>query len=101
MEKFSEYFRTVRYNPANKLRFWWLVITVGLAGVFLLARAVEPKEWIVFKQLVILYVVDSLLFFFTDRINAKMGVLSLIFLVTMEVIVTVFYLISLSAGPQL
>ncbi|MCR4278067.1 MAG: hypothetical protein NUV80_05225 [Candidatus Berkelbacteria bacterium] len=101
MKRFSEYFHTIRYDPASKLRFWWLFITVGLVVVFLLARVVEPNEWTVFKQLVILYAVDSLLFFFTDRISAKMGVLSLIFLVTMEVIVTIFYLISLATGPQI
>ena len=101
MKRLSEYFSNTKDGSTNKLRFLWLIITVGLVGVFLLARLVEANDWTVFKQLTILYAVDSLLFFFTDRVNAKMGVLSLIFLVTMEVIVTIFYLISLTAGPQL
>jgi hypothetical protein len=90
---------TGRYQQlANKRRFWWFVITLILAGLFWLARAADPTSLIVYQQLVVLYVVDSVLFFLTDRANAKMGVLTLIFLTTMEVIVTIYYLISLSAS---
>lgn len=92
-------FITDRYHQlANKRRFWWFVITLILAGLFWLARAADPTNLIVYQQLVVLYMVDSALLFLTDRANAKMGVLTLIFLTTMEVIVTIYYLISLSAS---
>lgn len=93
---------TDRYKRlTNRRRFWWFVSTLVLAVLFWLARVAEPTNLIVYQQLVVLYAIDSILFFLTDRINAKMGVLTLIFLATMEVIVTIFYLISLTAGPQL
>ena len=71
-----------------------------LGGIFFLARRTEPDTKAIFWQLVVLYVVDSLLFFFTDRANAKTGVLTLIFLAAMELVVIIYYLISLlgSAG---
>ena len=84
----------------NKHRFWWLIITLGLAGLFFLARVVEPTNLGLYQQLTVLNVIDSLLFFFTDKVNPKMGVLTLIFLATMEVIVTIYYLISLISGAQ-
>ncbi|MDP3992808.1 MAG: hypothetical protein Q8Q05_01160 [bacterium] len=93
---------TDRYHRlANKRRFWWVITTLVLVGLFWLARVAEPANLIVYQQLVVLYAIDSVLFFLTDRINAKMGALSLIFLVTMEVIITAFYLISLTSGSQL
>ncbi|MEK7202220.1 MAG: hypothetical protein AAB669_01675 [Patescibacteria group bacterium] len=93
---------TDRYQQlANKRRFWWVISTLVLVGLFWLARVAEPTSLIVYQQLVVLYAIDSVLFFLTDRTNAKMGVLTLIFLTTMEVIVTIFYLISLTAGPPI
>lgn len=90
---------TDRYQQlVNKRRFWWVISTLVLVGLFWLARVAEPTNLIVYQQLVVLYMVDSALFFLTDRKIAKMGVLTLIFLTTMEVIVTIYYLISLSAS---
>ncbi|MEK7170895.1 MAG: hypothetical protein AAB774_01145 [Patescibacteria group bacterium] len=87
---------TNRYQRLiNKRRFWWFVSTLFLVGLFWLARAAESSNLTVYQQLVVLYAIDSTLFFLTDRINAKMGVLTLIFLVTMEVVVTIFYLLNL------
>lgn len=93
---------TDRYQlVVNKRRFWWFVNTLVLAGLFWFAQVAEPTNLTVYQQLVVLYAIDSTLFFLTDRINAKMGLLTLIFLVTMEVIVIIFYLISLTTGPQI
>ena len=94
----SRIFFDFRHNLAVNHRFWWLILTLGLGGIYFLARAVEPDNIALFQQLAVLYAVDSLLFFFTDRASAKMGVLTLIFLTTMEVIVTIFYLISVFGG---
>ena len=77
-----------------------MVTLLALGGIFFLARYAQPDMKALFWQLTVLYVVDSLLFFFTDRANPKMGVLTLIFLATMELVAIIFYLISLlgSAG---
>jgi hypothetical protein len=101
MERLSSYIAQFPHKLIGKHQLMWLLITFGLVGVFLLARVAEPNNWTVFKQLSVLYVVDSLLFFFTDRTNAKMGVLSLIFLTTMEAIVALFYVISLVSASRI
>ncbi|MEK7535074.1 MAG: hypothetical protein AAB613_02710 [Patescibacteria group bacterium] len=100
MVKTPEFIFELRHRLASKHHLWWLLATVGLIGILFLARLIEPTSLDLYKQLVILYVIDSLLFFFTDRINAKMGILTLIFLFTMEIIVSIFYLISLFGSTQ-
>ena len=88
----------LRERLTNKHLLWWLVTALALVALFFLVKSVQPTNMAPYQQLVILYAVDSLLFFFTDRTNPKMGALALIFLVTMEVIVATFYLISLAGG---
>ena len=93
MERLAKYFRRF-LRLATKHLFWWVVMTLGLAGIYFIAKATEPTGPIVFQQLAILYLIDSALFFLTDRVSARMGLLTLIFLATMEIIVTIFYLIT-------
>ena len=79
-------------------RFYWLVLLIGLGATYLLARQVEPDTLTAYKQLLALFAVDSLLFFLVDRFHAKMGILTLIFLLIMELFVILFYVLSLYSG---
>ena len=95
MRKLPKIQLSLRRNLWRSHYFWWLVTLVGLGGIYLLARRAEPTNLDLYQQLLVLYVIDSLLFFFTDWASAKMGILTLIFLATMEVIVVIFLLITL------
>ena len=94
-------FLEFRANPFKYHLLWWLILTLGLAGLFLLARLADPDSLLLYQQLVILYVIDSLLLLFTDRTLVKIGILILIFLTAMEMMVGIFYIISLASVIRL
>ena len=77
----------------------WIVLTLALVPIYFLSKATQLENVLIFEQLAVLYAIDSLFFFLTERVNAKMGTLTLIFLFSMEVIVTIFYCLTIySAG---
>lgn len=84
-----------RADPRNAHRFWWLILIVGLIGLYFLARLSEPDNRLAYQQLVVLFVIDSFLFLLTDRLLSRFGGLILIFLTAMEILVGLYYIINL------
>ena len=98
MNKLAKWFKVRLATIWTRSHLAWLILTLALIGPYFLARRVEPHSWLVFRQLVALYVIDSLLFFNVGRSHAKIGLLTLIFLITMEIFTTTFYVLAIYSG---
>ena len=87
-----------RYQAQGlKSRAWWIVLTILLIVPYLLAGQVEATDYPVFKQFLALYVIDSVLFFSVEPIISKIGLLTLIFLTTLEMFAILYYVLTLYA----
>lgn len=98
MNRLREILETVGRRLGSKNRLVWIVLTLFLPLVYLLARQVEPQSYTVLKQFLALYAIDSALFFFVDQQHAKMGVLSLTFLLIIEMFVSLFFVLAIYSG---
>jgi|GEM_PF-4560479 len=75
----------------HRLTVSWVVVTALVGLVFWLSIKVMPENPIVFRYFVGLYAIDSLLFFLIFRQYRNLGKTLLVFLVSLEVIVALYY----------
>jgi len=74
------------------LFFWCFITLFLLLPIIYFSRLTESVNDSILIEFLILYIINSALLFFTKSVAPKVAVLTLIFIYTIEVVMTVFYI---------
>ncbi len=85
------YVRWQLLSEIQRLIIKWSILTVATASIFWFAQSVAPENPTVFRYFLSLYAIDSLVFFLIFKEHLTLGKTMLVFLLTLELIVTVYY----------
>lgn len=79
------------FSVDQRLTIEWVVATALVSVVFWLSQRVIPENPTVFRYFVSLYAIDSLVFYLILKDHKPLARTLLVFLITLEVIVCVYY----------
>lgn len=85
------YSRWRQLTEEQRLTIKWGIATLLVSVVFWISQYVMPESPTAFRYFVSLYAIDSLVFFLIFRQYLALGKTILVFLFSLEIVVTLYY----------
>jgi hypothetical protein len=80
-----------RLTPEHQLTITWALITLGAGAVFLTSIRVMPENPTLFRHFIVLYALNSLIFFLTFQHQEVIAKTLLVSLITLEIVALLYY----------